>query len=573
MYSYNTLSYVLDALGSGNSMFQINVEEYKLFRDAVFYRTIVANNNDVVSITLSGRSGKRLITTYSKYAFRSLAIAGGKILGLLNADPLLAGIYRRKYGSYPFSITPSPFEEGFFQFNYAMGGVFRKNNYVITTRGQTNNIWGSEIYPTENRYGRYQSYGILDIVYPGDINETNGYNSNGEGWDWRYNPGTTTKVLEWNKLVASTGRIDEQQTNRFAGTLAFKNKGATLLNKVWGTYGVFGMDFNEKTGGGFQGTFGPDTHDNSFTFRKSNFFFDDMIICLGSGINNNDTTNPTITTLYQRIVPNPSKVKVNNSDFDEIGQQTYSQNSINWVVDYSGTGFYIASGSGDLKIQRLNQQTPSGNGNFNPSTATVLGTSKHVGIGFLDHGLAPSNKEYEYVVIPNTNSQAMVALATTFQNPVTKAYTVLQKDNDAHIVKHLATGIYAYCLFKPISAIDTEGYLFSNDNSCLIMYQIDNVNNNQMKLALSNPDVGITDSRSLNKTVAKIINIKLNGNWSLVNPNPAISLIEINSTSTTFAFSTIDGLPIEADFVLNNLGFEISSLPRNYGLPVRCIKD
>lgn len=564
MYAYNTVSYVLDALGSGNSQFQVSVEAYKLFRDAVFYRIIVANDDDVVSITLSGRSGKRLKTTLSQYAFRSLAIAGGNILGLPIADTLLAGIYKRKYGNYgPFnSISTSPFEEGFFQFNYAMGGVFRKNGYVVTARGFTNNVWGSEIFPTENRYGRYQSYGVLDIVYPGDITEVNGNEINGGGWDWRYNPGTTTKVLDWNKLVASTGRIDEQQNNRFTGALAFKNKESNLLTKIWGTYGLFGMDFKEKMGGGFQGTFGVDTHDSTFTFKKSNFFFDDLIISLGSNINNADTSCKTVTTLYQRIVPNPSFVTVNNSNFTAIGSQDYTNINSNWLIDNSGTGFYVETNSGNLNVQRDDISTPKeSGGNFNPTTtSTNHFVTKHVAIGYLDHGLAPVNKEYEFVVIPglhelypnqNDANQYMINLANSFQNPLTKPYTILQKDSNAHIISHKATGIYGYSLFKSNENLLNTGNVIANDYPCLIMYQPNN-ENTQMKFAISNPDVGIAASRSYLKTQEKIINIKLDGKWSLVNPHSAIALASQDSISTTFAFTTLDGLPIEADFFKNS---------------------
>lgn len=53
-------------------------------------------------------------------------------------------------------------------------------------------------------------------------------------------------------------------------------------------------------------------HNSTFVWHKSWFCFDDQIVCLGSDIANNDTGNPTVTTLFQSLLPATSTPTVLN---------------------------------------------------------------------------------------------------------------------------------------------------------------------------------------------------------------------------------------------------------------------
>lgn len=68
---------------------------------------------------------------------------------------------------------------------------------MVTLKGYTTDVWGSEIYRKDNRYGRYQSYGSVQIMgYPSRL--ASGYDEN--GWDWNRLPGTTTIHLPFELL-------------------------------------------------------------------------------------------------------------------------------------------------------------------------------------------------------------------------------------------------------------------------------------------------------------------------------------------------------------------------------------
>ena len=61
-------------------------------------------------------------------------------------------------------IQPANAPQGFFVYNYGSAGIFRRANWMVTLKGYTTDVWGAEIYTKDNRYGRYQSYGSVQIM-------------------------------------------------------------------------------------------------------------------------------------------------------------------------------------------------------------------------------------------------------------------------------------------------------------------------------------------------------------------------------------------------------------------------
>ena len=54
-----------------------------------------------------------------------------------------------------------------FVYNYGSAGIFRRADWMVTLKGYTTDVWGSEI-AKDNRYGRYQSYGSVQIMGKGN---------------------------------------------------------------------------------------------------------------------------------------------------------------------------------------------------------------------------------------------------------------------------------------------------------------------------------------------------------------------------------------------------------------------
>lgn len=71
---------------------------------------------------------------------------------------------------------------------------------MVTLKGYTTDVWGAEIYTKDNRYGRYQSYGSVQIMGKGNPVSRTGSGFVQEGWDWNRLPGTTTIHLPFELL-------------------------------------------------------------------------------------------------------------------------------------------------------------------------------------------------------------------------------------------------------------------------------------------------------------------------------------------------------------------------------------
>jgi hypothetical protein len=542
MYAYNTAANLISYL-DGTS-FQIGSDNYKTFRDAVYLQYMLANDYGVQPLATGGRNPHIRKRQFSKASLKKLALAGKSILNIPTADPLLAGIYNRIYGvdaEFNYSgVTPLSNHEGNFQNNHSHTNIFRKDNWVAVSKGFSNYMWGSEIYISQNRYGRYQSYGTLEIIYPGTLTD-NGFDINTSNWN--YNPGATTIVLPWDKLHAERGRIDEFQEKRFVGALTFKNKNSTLLKAFHGTSGIFAMDFKEKEGLGWGTVHSSNNHNATFTFKKSTFTFDDFIVCLASDINNDDASNPTVTTLYQRKNSNSNNVIVNNAT--QNGTASYSDTSDNWVISKYNTGFYIVANGVDLNVWDGNQQVPNQNQTHQNISGNPTGSYS---IGYINHGTNPNNEGYEYMVLPNTNASAMLALGNDISSG-NKPYIVHQKDANAHIIEHVSKKTWGYSVFNDNTTIANTGLISHVDKSGLVMYET-NTTIDQITMAVSNPDIGFL-AKSFTPAVEKKIRITIKGDWSLQGANPDIVIVSNNSVNTVIEFTTNHGLPVEASFSKN----------------------
>ena len=549
MYAYQTVANVLYYMR--NTAFTIDISAYQVFRDAVYNQYMQSNDSDTQALSTSGRNPQNRTREFNQDRLKKLAIAGGDILGLSTADPIFAGMYNRIYGvDVDFNYAAvSDFTTGFFQFNHASASVFRKDDWIAFNKGFTNNMWGSEIYTGQNRYGRYQSYGALEVIYPGDKETGNGYDV--DTWDWNYNPGTTVIRLPWANLHAERGRIDEMQQKRFVGALNLKNKNSDLLTNLHGDFGMFAMDFQELEGQGFSTTHSSENHNNTFTFKKSNFYFDDIIVCLASGINNDDASNETITTLYQRL-DNMGTPNVNGASQSSSGEVTFSGASDNWLLSNYNTGFYLLSGNHSLKVKKEVQQTPNQNQIW-PASIGGNATGTYY-TGYIDHGAAPVNESYEYILVPNSDVTEMQTLQIDMQSG-NKPYTVHQQDANAHIVEHESKKIFGYAFFNAASDLAYDK-ITDVDASCLVMTEYDN-GNETLLLSVTNPDIGF-ETRSYSASITTTRQITLQGEWTLSDSYSGVQLLSADETETIILFTLVDGLAKEVLLIAGSIDCPLS---------------
>ena len=530
MYAFPVLSSSLYYLrGTG---FQVDAITYQRLSGAFLAMMCMSadgtsTGTDVgyFSNALSGRDTFSTNLPFSRNDLRILGEWGGNISGQ-SADSVIAQAYNRRFGvnDYalftPYGVEPSP--DGFYQFNYSPLGVYRRSNWVASIRGTQKYFWSSEIYATQNRYGRYQSYGALELLYYG------GVTNSGEqlaGWDWNHVPGATTIVLPDSKLISEGEEAVRSQLN-FAGALSFYD----------GQSGLYACNFQEANAGV--------NHNPSFVWRKSWFCFDNQIICLGSNIADNDATNSTATTLFQgHLATQATAITIDGSAVSAFPFTYTASGSGHWLLDSFGTGYYVQPGPG-LKVTRSTQSSANQAGSGSPTTGDFS-------TAWLDHGTAPAGASYEYAVFPATNATSMASTATQYGNSVTKPYQVIEQDSTAHVVQRKADGRTGYAIYATTAlpiATQTAGLLTSVTRPCLMMMQL---GSGDAWVTVVDPDLNFANSTSTatDTSLARTLDFTVNGVWNLDTPPAGTSILSTTGTSTTLRVTTQSGSPVDLHLV------------------------
>lgn len=524
MYAHSTLANSLNVL-RGTS-FQISKSAYLHFRQALLSLLFNENGNTLPNST-SGRAPHGINLPVNAGAYKIMTYIGGEIMGQ-TVDEVLAAAYHRKWGAtdntFAAYATTEPLA-GFWQQNYSPMATYRKDNWAAGIKGFTDMFWGTEIYSNGNRYGRYQSYGAVEVIYPtGRVGS--GFNIN--GWNWNMPPGATTIHLPWEELVAPQSRFDEYQQKAFTGALRFIENNSNVTN-FQGFMGVFAIDFQQ--------TEHPTSHKSEdFKFRKSVFCYEDKMICLGSGIQNSNANRITATNLFQNYLINTTDPIIINNNSTAVFpmNQNLTANSESWLIDAYQTGYFVRN-SDELIIERKNQDSPH-------QLANGTLTNGDFANAYINHGFSPSDKKYEYVILPNTNTQNITDFANDMSDSTTELYEVIQQDNQAHIIKIHDDSLIGHVLFEANSLLLEGLVVKANDQPCLIFTQL---KNDSLKVALTNPDVNLVNGISTEKAIT----ITLNGNWNTWQNDEGVTEAHPTDSTTTLTFKTIDGLPFDAQLI------------------------
>lgn len=393
-------------------------------------------NKSEVPIALSGRhpTGKEKIYPDNYKFFALCAIergdfeAAGLYLSLKNepSDELDEEIFlKAKRGVN---------DKGCESYPLACCMVHKRKNFLAVAKGYSKYLWGSEIYKADNLYGRYRSYGTLEL-----INEENPFSH--DGYDWNHFPGTTAINLPLEKLKANILNVDAKSgfeemllsTESFAG-------GVTLSGN-----GMFSMKLSAHP-----------KYEGNLKAQKSVFFYDDFILCLGSGICANSEFE-TQTTLYQVSADKTNaKTLLNGKEFS--GNVKISDTDV--LTDGFNNNYYIKGGSDVLVLSGVQKSRHS---ETDEETEGVFDTA------VIRHGKTPENADYEYAICVNGAEK--------------KDYTILRQDNLCHAVK--IGNITYMAIFEPGKVCGVS----TNEPVLLLISE----NDTKVRIAVCNPDLALYD--------------------------------------------------------------------------------
>ena len=279
--------------------------------------------------------------------------------------------------------------------------------------------------------------------------------------------------------------------------------------------------------------------------------FGDRIVFIGSGITNG-SSYPTETTLYQlRLDDRAAEVDINEDWFDSFPlNYRFASGGQAVVTDIKGNVYILPDGTG-LNVVKQTQTSPS-------DTRKKEGTGDFV-TAYIDHGVSPENASYEYMMLVGPSMKDVNRFSKNLP------YTVIRRDNDAHVVNDHITGITAYICYKaydgsasadafaalpggkeakpylPVSSIDAEAIVMERTRE-----------DGLAVVSICTPDLGITQKAYTTPQPSQVLQKKMvvDGDWELAASAGNVQLAS-EAGKTVLTALCVDGRPVE--FTLKRL--------------------
>jgi chondroitin-sulfate-ABC endolyase/exolyase len=500
---------------------RLNAEAHERLRRAALAQRIFCNQRDL-PLSLSGRQ------PFSAYCSRLLPEGLDRLArcgtpdGTQAIDPEAAAAYLRlvpeavtKEPYHGLGIKPEPEPNGCFVMPYAALLCQRRDNWLASVHGQSKYVWGTERQSKVNCFGLFQGLGHVEILAGGNPVGAKASGREAAGWDWRRFEGTTVPQLPLEQI--DKGWTSAYSPETFAGGLSHQ-----------GRQGVFAMILNQPMPGG-----------KTLKGRKTWFFNDDRILCLGSNISCDEAEHATQTTLCQKRLPKNKKVeflptRLDGADFAGFPEErTLDPAKPHWLLDVQQTGYYLPAGQ-KVTVARRHQTSREyqDQGDTEGDFLTA----------WIDHGKVPRAESYEYLLVVRTTPEAMQAVAA---KPPCR---VLQRDQSAHIVWDIAGRRWGCALFVPQEvtprAVATETLLIKSiDRPCLVMAEA--VQDGRLDMTVTDPDLNLERSKGQSGAAAsspRPLRLTLHGAWRLLEATGSVCAWRLPNASANVRILSGDAM-------------------------------
>ncbi len=254
--------------------------------------------------------------------------------------------------------------------------VDRRSGYYASVRMGSHRVIGSETCNGENLLGLYEGDGAFFLYQSGHE-----YEDIFPVLDWRKLPGTTVAQTETSLLPrggspssfsVAKGRVDSD----FVGGVSDGKDGAAV------------MDYRRE----------------GVAAKKSWFFFEGRVVCLGAGIES-DLNTPVLTTVNQCLRNGPVLAEsedVASGPVEGRGERA----ALKWAW-HDGVGYIFPA---PVKAT-LGAEAQPGAWKRVISSCSDKPLTKDVFALWLDHGAKPKGASYQYLEIPGATAEQVAALA------------------------------------------------------------------------------------------------------------------------------------------------------------------
>ncbi|QDH80466.1 DNRLRE domain-containing protein [Echinicola soli] len=293
--------------------------------------------------------------------------------------------------------------------------------YTFGLRLVSNRTIKSEGSSTENLKGHFLAEGVTYIAVDGDE-----YYNIYPTWDWNKIPGTTTPEI--TSFPTRPSWWNDKGVASFVGGVSD------------GVYGVsaYAMD------------------DYGTRAKKSWFFFDDEIVCLGSGIEATAAEAINTTVNQSHLTTDVNVSTTGGASVLSSGIRSYN-GDLKWVTQ-GNVGYLFPSG-GNINLSNQTQTGTWKSINTNQSDAEV---SHEVFKLWFNHGVAPQDASYSYVVLPGKGTPA--AMQSYDQSRI----DILVNSDSVQAVLHRTLNILQVVFYKA-ATLKYGDVLLKADRACTVM--------------------------------------------------------------------------------------------------------
>ena len=419
------------ALGTQYQLDKEKVELLSKFMRETYYRAVRGQNMsfDVVgrSVSRPGLLNKRTTATYAKR--------------MIDIDPTHADEYKaiiaRLNRKQPADYQVTASHTHYFRGDYSL---HVRPQYNFDVRLASTRTKKCEYGNKENLKTYFMSDGCTNITQTGDE-----YFNIFPVWNWCHIPGTTAPQLE--KVPMDPKAWGVLGTSTYAGGVS---------DSIYGATAYAYMDTNPEVNTGA---------------KKSWYFFDNEVVCLGAGIQST-STYPVHTTVNQCFLK--GGIMVDKGDKEEtLANGSHTLQAPQWVL-HDKIGYFFPQ----KEEVFLTAQTQSGRWYINTSKSKKEEKMDVFTLG-INHGVGPKDGSYAYIVVPGkTSAQEMKA----YQKK--NAIEILSNNPKIQAVRNTKLNVWMVTFFEAGTFTHKE-LSVTVDKPCILM--IKDITSKSANLHIADP--------------------------------------------------------------------------------------
>lgn len=336
-------------------------------------------------------------------------------------------IIARLNGYQPANYKIQPVHTHYFRGDYTL---HIRPDYTFDVRTVSNRTSRCEYGNRENLKTYFMSDGCTNIVIRGDE-----YANIFPCWNWARIPGVTSPQMP----VIPLAPVEWQNngTSTFAGGVSDGLHGVSTYSYTDNYYGI------------------------NTSAKKSWFFFDQEVVCLGAGISSGSSF-PIQTTVNQCLHPEGMTIQLCSNGqqrtITEKGENEY--NSPDWIL-HNGIGYAFPKGG---SIYASNQTVEGSWNNINHTCSANRIEQDIFALGF-NHGVTPENATYAYIVVPNIKS---ISEMKTYHEK--QDIEILANTSTMQIVRNKQSNIWQMIFYRQ-GTFQHTNITVKVDKACALMFK------------------------------------------------------------------------------------------------------